>query len=232
MIKNKTLDTIAVQVKGLDGAERSLSLGAKVNLQTVYTFPASPELLRSTLSGWFSWQKRNSITIEQALLSPNLAPQWIATLLALGARVDFFGIEEGELLLADYLLRTKAHRGKLAQVYLPLDLPCRKWGEAHVSSTQSDESIVTAIAVIDFASNEVKRARLALTGVWRESVRLAKSADLLLNLTLTEERIHQVMYAMESEVDPPEDFRASSRYRRAMAALMASRALRECMSEG
>lgn len=62
-----------------------ISLGA--SLEKVDQHPECPLPLRETLQGSISWQRRVGITVEQALRSANLASQWIAALLALGARL-------------------------------------------------------------------------------------------------------------------------------------------------
>ena len=72
-----------------DDAESCLRLDGQATLQDMYEAPDSPDLLRQTVSGSISWQKRNGTTVAEAVYSPNLAPQWIAVLLALGARTEF-----------------------------------------------------------------------------------------------------------------------------------------------
>jgi carbon-monoxide dehydrogenase medium subunit len=210
-----------------EGKEAQLILDAQVLLQTVYEAPASPELLRRALGVAVTWQQRNEATVEEALRSPVLAPQWAAALLALGARVAFGEGEEKPLVA--FLDRTKPHRRRLVALHLPLNVEGRVWGESHVARTPADEPIVAVIAVIDLTDSVVRQARLALTGVWREPVRLAQSADLLVRGQLNEEQINQVAAAVEREVAPMGDFRGSAEYRRAMAGVLARRALNECM---
>ena len=220
-------DAVIVLSSRQDDAEAHLSLGARVSLQAVYEAPASPELLRRALSATVTWQERNETTVEEALRSPVLAPQWAAALLALGARAAF-GEEEEKPLVA-FLDRTKPHRRKLVVLHLPLNVDGRVWGEFHIARTPADKPIVAVIAVIDLTDSVVRQARLALTGVWHEPVRLAQSAELLVGGPLNGAHIQQVVAAVEQEVTPRGDFRGSARYRRAMAAVLTRRALNECM---
>jgi len=215
----------AVALVEQEAGTSSLSLGAHASLQAVYEAPASPDLLRRTLSGAISWQRRNETTVERALLAPNLAPQWIAALLAWGAQM---ATEEGERPLVDLLHRAETRPGKLLAVHVPVDVPGRVGGEASVRRTPADEPIVEAIAVVDLANGLVRQARLALTGVWRQHARLAQSARLLVGGSLDDDDIQQVAAAVEREVAPQGDFRGSADYRRAMAAVLTRRALEDC----
>lgn len=76
----------------------------------MYESADSPELLHQTLSSAISWQKRNGTAVAEAVYSPNLAPQWAAALLALGARVEF---PDGDGSLIDFLRRTEPHHNHL-----------------------------------------------------------------------------------------------------------------------
>jgi CO/xanthine dehydrogenase FAD-binding subunit len=220
-------DGISILSSRQDGVGAWLSLGAQASLQAVYEAAASPELLRRTLTDATTWQQRNETTVEKATLSPNLAPQWVAALLALGGRVAIQQ-EEQEERLPDFMRRKESHRGKLTAVNLPLDVTGRVWGESRVARTPADDPIVAAIAVVDFARDSVRQARLALTGVWHEPVRLAQSPVLLVGRPLSDDHIRQVAAAVEREVTPLGDFRGSAAYRRAMAGVLALRALNEC----
>jgi carbon-monoxide dehydrogenase medium subunit len=202
-------------------------MGAQTSLQAVYKVPTCPDLLRRTLSAAVTWQQRNEVTVDKALLSPVLAPQWVAALLALGAHATLRE-EKGKKPLAAFLDRMKSHRGRLAKIHLPLNVDGRVWGESHVARTPADAPIVAVIAVVDLTGSVVRQARLALTGVWREPVRLAQSAELLVGAPLNDDRIQQVAAAVEREVTPRDDSRGSADYRRAMAGVLTRRALEEC----
>lgn len=229
MMSTRKKDTVEVHEVEMEGAKRSLTLDAQATLQAVYECPDCPEPVRQALCGWVSWQERVEITVERAIRSPKQTPQWVAVLLALGAKVTFLEDEIDESGLADYLARVNSKRGKLGGVHLPLEVPGRVWGEAHVGRTPADEPIVAAIAVVDLDSNVVRRARLGLTGVWREAARLAEAAQMLVSGPLTAERIQPVITALDGEVDPKGDFLGSDTYRRAMVGVVARRALEDCM---
>lgn len=220
---------IKILQQPFDDADFCLRLDAQTTLQDVYDAPNSPELFRQTLSGPISWQKRNGITVAEAVYTPNLAPQWVAALLALGTRSAF---PDGDGMLIDFLHRTGPRHNHLQAVLVPLNVPGRVWGEAHVGRTPTDDPIVSAIAIVDLGEEFVRRAHLALTGVWREHVRLAEAANLLIGQPLNHDTIGQVKNAVEEEVSPQDDFRGTVVYRCAVAGVLTRRALIACMERG
>ncbi len=226
---------ISLSPQRFDDTDACLRIDAQSTLQEVYEAADSPELLRQTLSGAISWQKRNGTTVAEAIYSPNLAPQWVATLLALGTRAEF---PDDERMLMDFLRRSGPHHNHLQALLVPLNVPGRVWAEVHVGRTPTDEPIVSAIAVVDLGEEVVRRARLALTGVWheqtrlREQARLAEAADLLVGQPLNHATIGQVKDVIEAEVSPQDDFRGTAVYRRAMAGTLTHRALMACMEKG
>ena len=220
---------IKILQQHFDDADSCLRLDAQMSLQDVYEAPNCHELFHQTLSGPISWQKRNGITVAEAVYTPNLAPQWVAALLALGTRSAF---PDGDGMLIDFLSRTGTRHNHLQAVLVPLNVPGRVWGEAHVGRTPTDDPIVSAIAIVDLGEEFVRRAHLALTGVWREHVRLAGAGELLVGQPLNHATIEQVKDAIEEEVSPQDDFRGTAVYRRAVAGVLTRRALIACMERG
>ena len=205
-----------------------LSVEADAPLQAVLDSPECPPLLRQTLTGAISWQTRNEKSVRQALTSPRVAPQWVAALLALGATV----IVEGETGPAHVPLETMLQRraeGKVSALHVMVRGV--RWGEAHVARTPADDSIVAAVAVVEIDGDVVRQARVALTGVWPEPVRLAEAPAQLIGGPLDEERIRTVAEAVEKEVAPKGDFLGSKEYRRAMAGVLTRRALEKCLDQ-
>jgi carbon-monoxide dehydrogenase medium subunit len=210
------------------------SIDADASLQSVVDDPKCSPPLRQTLTGVLSWQTRNETPVRKALASPRIAPQWMATLLALGATVI---VEEGgggsqEVPLAE---------AEIANIRaLLVRTESLRWGEAHVARTPADEPIVAAIATVKMdgpsagsgQSDVVQEARVALTGVWPEPVRLAGAPTQLIGGPLDEARIQAVAQAVQEEVEPREDFRGSVAYRRAMAGVLTRRALEACLRQG
>lgn len=229
-VKERNMKTNLIEATQILSSEegRTLSIGAQTLLQSIFQAPECPEPLIQALGADFNWQFRNEVTVERSILAPGLAPRWIASLLTWGAEV-FFQDEGQKSELADYLLRTGSHPSKIAAIHLPLKVPGRRWGQVGIGRTPADAPIVSSWAVVDLTEGVVREARLALTGVWREPTRLAKSAKLLVGQILNAESIQQVSSAVANEVNPKGNFLGSIEYRQAMADVLTRLALGICM---
>ncbi len=198
---------------------------AASSLQQVVERADTPQLLRDTLATTLSWQARNEITVARAMRAAGLAPQWNAALLALGATVTVDG-PDGPRQIDLIELRQVRESAKPARLHIPAR--GLRWGYAQVARTPADEPIVAAVAAVALDGDTVRQARLALTGAWPETARLAAAVDQLLGGPLDETHIQAATAALEQEVTPKDDFLGSADYRRAMAVVLARRALEEC----
>jgi CO/xanthine dehydrogenase FAD-binding subunit len=203
------------------------SIDGEATLQSVLDRPDCLPLFRRTLTGVLSWQMRDETLVRRVLTSPRAAPQWVAALLAMGATVVLEG-EDGEREVALEALVGREVRGRVIALRVQPERPGLRWGEARVARTPADEPIVTAVAVVDLEGDAVRQARVALTGVWPEPVRLAQAPARLVGGPLEEARIRAVAEAVEKEVAPRGDFLGSREYRRAMAGVLTRRALEQC----
>ena len=202
-----------------------LTLDAQAVLLSIYEAPEYPGLLRRSLEGVLSEQSRKAITVEQAVLAPDLAPPWIAALLALDAQVSFAG-EPSQVALADFLRRVNPCSGGIAAVCVPLGVPGSVPGDAYL--TGADAPAIAAIAIVTLTEGFVRQARLALAGVGREPARLADSAAYLVGGPLTIRRIRHVAGRVGQEVCSPGDEGGNYAYRRAMARVLTYCALEQC----
>lgn len=210
--------------------ESAWHIETHASLQAALDAVACPPPVRQALSVIYSWQFRNETPIRRALTAPRIAPQFVAALLACGARVTVessagsaevpldvvLGRGGGERPLVLHVPGSGAWSGEL------------RWGEAHVSRSPADEPIVAAWAVVALTGEEVEWARVALTGVWAAPAALARAAEGLAGGPLDEARIRAVAGAVEGEVAPQGDYLGSPEYRRAMAGVLARRALMAC----
>jgi len=202
------------------------SIAADAPLQSVLDSPECPSLFRQALTGALSWQTRNQTPVGRALRSSQIAPQWVAALLALGATVTV----EGKEMPLEMALQQQER--DLSTVHIPLPHgEGMKWGEAHVARTPADDPIVAVVAVVEMDSSVVQQARVALTGVWPEAIRLAEAPSRLVGGPLDKSSIREAAAAVEEEIAPEGDFRGSAEYRRAMAGVLTRRALEACLRQ-
>ena len=224
MVKKKRLDYKIIQGGSLD-CEKCLELGVEQLLETVRTMDGLPEILRLAIKDDKVWQKWNENSIEKTLLSPGLASQWVAALLALDACVAF---ENGaEASLSDFLQR-RVNEGKLVSLSVPCDDSEKLYGHSAVRIVPTDEPIVGAYAVVKMKEDVVEKARIALTGASREQAKLFDAAERMVGKKLGEALLEEVGKAVVEEASPKEDYRGGVEYRREMAGLMTKRALEMC----
>lgn len=221
-------DEICVLDEGFYEARTTVCIGATASLQVVRNAPTCPDILCRALGSPLTWQLRNSTSVKEAILSPILAPQMNAALLAMGARVKF---DETEGLLVDYLSHSSPLHGMLFALLVPLNNPGRVWGDSRVAYLPASEPIVSAVAVLDITDGNIHRARLALTGAWRQNARLTQAAERMVGYRLSQEIIQKTAAAVKQEVDPQDDYRGSAEYRREMASTLSRRALEQCLKE-
>lgn len=206
--------------------ERRLALDTAATLDEVLRHTQCPVFLQSALRGKLTWQKRSEFTIGKTLVAPGLAPQWIGALLAWGA---WLRLQDGSEISLPEALEQPGQGGAAAAITLPLDVPGRLWAEARTGSTPRDFPIVWARAVVDLAEGSVQAARIALSGVWRQSVALSNAAGLLVGGPLDTAAVERVAQAVAEEAEPEGDYRGSAEYRRVMAGVMTRRALEACL---
>jgi CO/xanthine dehydrogenase FAD-binding subunit len=196
---------------------------AALDLDSIYASGRLPDVLRRTLEGAFSWQRRNETTLERTLNMPGLAPQWVAGLLAGGALVS---VEGKSIPLAEAF--KKASKQEIEAVYLPIE--SMFWGTAQVARTPVDEPIVFAIAAVQVERGVVVQAKAALTGVWQSSVGEAEAVAALAGGPLNAKRIAEVSAKVADEVEPKANYLGRVAYRKAMSTVLTRKALAMCLN--
>jgi xanthine dehydrogenase iron-sulfur cluster and FAD-binding subunit A len=227
--RTKNQEAIQILTLETDKTSQWLRLDAQASLQAVREAFPGPDMFRRGLDDTLKRQA-DVVTVEQIVRSPDVAPQWIAVLLALGARVSF--VEEAqEVALADFLRCVGLYPGRIAAVHTPMNVPGSVSGEAYLMSRGTDAPVVAALAVVVLTEGFVRQARLAVMGVWREPARLADSADLLVGGPLIIRRIRRVAEAVEQEVASHDDIPGNAGYRWAMAGVLTYCALEQCRTK-
>jgi CO/xanthine dehydrogenase FAD-binding subunit len=205
------------------------SIDGNATLQEALDDAGCPVLLRRMLAATSTWQMRNETAVCRALVAPRLATRWVAALLALGATAVMEGDDGPQEVGLEALLQREAN-GRVSILRVTADGVL--WGEASVARTPADVPIVAAVAAVAMDGGAARWARVALAGVWPEPVRLAEAPAGLVGGPLDAESIKAVAAAVEQEVAPGGDYLGSVEYRRAMAGVLARRALEACARQG
>lgn len=210
-----------VQVDG----QAFLLADVDASLDDVEQSSGLPGLVKEGLHLGTNWHHRNEYTVEKSLLSPSLAQQWVASLLAVGAALEF---EDGATASVADLLSRRGTRGKMKALLIPMD-EAALGAEAHVGLTPGDTPIVSSTVGLVLEAGKVAALRIALAGAYKESVRLSAVAAAYLGKVFSEDLIAQVADAVEEESTPKADYRGSVEYRKRMAGVLTRRALETCL---
>jgi CO/xanthine dehydrogenase FAD-binding subunit len=171
---------------------------------------------------------RSQATVGGTVASGGPENPLLVFLLALDAGLTVYQPEASSVSLAaflegrDILLR----RGVLiAEVFIPN--PCAPYGLgfAPVGRTPRDRPIVCAAACVEVEGETCREVRLALGGVAERPLRARDAEEFLRGRPPTLENIQEAANRAAAPLNPPGDFRGSSEYRRAMAKVLARRAL-------
>lgn len=181
---------------------------------------------------WGGNVQRNRATLAGALVTAAANDPLVVALLACDARVLLCSRAGYRTLpLAEFIPQRHALLAEpalITDVVAPLP-PGRLtgYGLADVARTPADAPIVVAAAMISMAYGACTQARLALGGVAAEPIRLPEVEARLLDQPLTAETIAAAAARAADAVQPASDFRGSTEYRKAMAGVLAERALHE-----
>jgi carbon-monoxide dehydrogenase medium subunit len=228
------LDTIAEEGHG-QGRLRIGALAARQRLAD-YTSPAATShpiraLLAEAAQRWGGSVQRNRATVGGALVAAAANDPLVAALLVCDALVELYGPRGAAVIpIAEFHRRRAALLAEPAVVtHLIIPCPSHPIGArlACVARTPADAAIVLAVALLELDGGRCLRARLALGGVADAALRLEEVESMLAGQIMTPELIAAAAARVTELVRPAGDFRGSAEYRKAMAAVLAERALRE-----
>jgi carbon-monoxide dehydrogenase medium subunit len=223
---------------GLNGIEESggaLRIGALCTLRQLEDSPLLREripLLADTVSRVATRRIRSMATMGGALVNgdPNQDPP--PALIALGATVELTSTNGSrtcpvEELFVDYY-ETDVRPGEvLTAVNVPVP-EADSFGAylKFLPRTADDYATVSVAAVISLADdNTCRDARIVLGAAGVTPVRSLAAEDVLRGQVLTDEVIRAAAATVPDAVDPLDDFRGSSEYKREMAEVFVRRAL-------
>ncbi len=179
----------------------------------------------------------NRATLGGAVARPDRAGELVAALLALDARValvrrDLSGriVSETHELWEFVARRTALLEGAIIE-HLELPRSPAATALSRVARTPRDVPIVSVSVALELDGGRCCRARVAGFGLSDLPCRLRAAESLLEGRPLDEAAILQAARAARQAAEPPEDFRASSAYRRHLAEVLVRRALQAALGE-
>ena len=179
----------------------------------------------------------NRATLGGAVARPDRAGELVAALLALDARVALVRRDPaGRVVLETHeLSEFVARRAALLEgaIIERLELPPSPAATAllRVARTPRDVPIVSVSVALELQGGQCRRARVAAFGLSDLPCRVRAAESLLEGRPLDEAAILQAARAAREAAEPPEDFRASSAYRRHLAEVLVRRALQAALGE-
>ena len=231
------LQGLGLDALAYDDADRELRIGAMSSRAQLAGWEPATRLgcglLAEAARNWRGSLQRNRDTVGGAVAVAAPEDPLVAALLVLGAEARVRSLAGETRYPLQSLIGNR--RDILASPALILELivpvPPGRFGAAmaQVGRTPADRPIVLAAAAMRAESGICLDARLALCGVGAEPV-LAAAAERLNGQRVDAGAIAGVASAAASALEPAGDERGSAAYRRAMAEVLARRALAQAWS--
>lgn len=171
---------------------------------------------------------RNAATVGGLIASAGGENPLLTALLALDAQLTVYTPQSRQIPLAGFLAYRERLLGDgalITQIGVPLLIGPLGAAYVAVGRTPRDRPIVCAVARMELAAGITGNVRLALGGVAAVPVRAYKAEQWLERKALSAEQVEAAATKAAAELNPPDDFRGSSEYRRAMVPVLARRAL-------
>jgi CO/xanthine dehydrogenase FAD-binding subunit len=222
---------------GLDGVTEDdgcLKIGAMVRHHTLETSPTIQRrcpLLAEAAALIGNIRVRHRGTLGGSLAHADPAAELPLVAVALGATIEIHRTEgtrevAAEQFFRGYLLSDLETGELLTGIRVPAFGPATGYGLAELVRRAGDFAIVAACALVDVDdAGRCRHASLVLGGVGPQPLRMRRAEALLSDRALTDRLIEEAAEAVSAEVSPESDLHASAAYRRAMARVMARRAL-------
>ena len=177
------------------------------------------------------FQVRNRGTIGGSLAHADPAAELPAVAACLDARVSARGPGGTRTLTADqlyatYLTTTLAADEILTEVWFPAARPATGYAWLEFARRHGDYALAGVAAAVALAGDRIAEARLALTGVAARPVRASEAERRLAGQRLDDAVLETACDAVRQAIDPPADIHGTSDYRRHLAGVLTTRALR------
>jgi carbon-monoxide dehydrogenase medium subunit len=173
---------------------------------------------------------RNRGTVGGSVAHADPAAEWPALLLALDGEVEVASprgrrVVRADDLYAGYLTTTLEADEVVCEVRATLPEGRTGTSFLELARREGDFAIVGVAAVLALEGDEVRRCRLALSGVGSTPVRARGAEEQLTGGVADAAAIAAAARTVAEEIDPPGDIHGSADYRRKVAEVLVRRAL-------
>ena len=219
---------------GIAGEGGHLRIGALVRhraLETTRVIRQRCPLLADAASLIGNIRVRHRGTLGGSLAHADPAAELPLVAVAVGATIEVLGAAgrrevTAEKFFRGYLLTDLGPGEMVTGVRIPEFGPATGHGVAELVRRAGDFAIVAACAVLEVdGAGRCRRVSLALGGVAPQPLRMRRAEAVLDGAPLTDRVIEKAAGSVPDDVSPESDIHASAAYRRAMARVMAVRAL-------
>lgn len=233
------IDLARLGLRFIECEGETLRLGAVATLADVAENPSCRSVVGGLLSRAAQLNAasnvRNAATVGGLIVEGDPTSEFLLALLALEAEAVMQTAGDGARSLPlDTLLHAPTDTladGLLTEVRLLVPEGRASAGLARLGRTHQDRPIVAAAALVVRQGDVVTRVGLAMSGVAEVPLRLRKVERALTGQPLNDETLKAALAGLAEHLEPPADFRGSAEYRRAMAPILARRALLEAWTK-
>ena len=231
---------ILVDLNGIAGLDRSgetpqgLAIGAMARQSTIERSSIVRDkcpLLGEAIRHIGHVAIRHRGTIGGSLVHADPAAELPAVALALDAQFEVLGagtmraVRAGEFFV-DYLTTALRPEEILQGIIFPILQPSSGYALEEIARRHGDFAVAGVVAIVDLDGNgKIADPRIALFGVAPTAVRARIVEQRLMGEQPDDALIRDAAALVRDTLDPPEDIRATSSYRKRAVAVLAARAL-------
>jgi CO/xanthine dehydrogenase FAD-binding subunit len=178
---------------------------------------------------------RHRGTIGGSLVHADPAAELPAVALALDAKVEVAGkgmdrIIPAEDFFVDYLTTALAPDEILRQIVFPVLQSSSGYALEEIARRHGDFALAGVVVIVDLNdAGKIADARIALFGVAPTPVRARKAERALIGQKPDDNSMGDATALLEEVLEPPDDIRASSAYRKHAAAILTARGLKRAV---
>jgi aerobic carbon-monoxide dehydrogenase medium subunit len=181
---------------------------------------------------------RHRGTVGGSLVHADPTAELPALALALEARFEIAKADANRVLSAeqfyvDYLTTAVEPDEILRRITFPILRASAGYAVEEIARRHGDFAVAGVIAIVDLDHNgKIAEAHIALFGVAPMPVRARAAERSLMGQEPNENALRDAAVLLEEVLDPPDDVRASSAYRKHAAAVLTARALARAVERG